>query len=98
MSCFFFYSEERPACHSLNNSDITLSFFIQGNPKHAIIGTEKRPEKAEDGPLPGPGAHDPRTGAVKGHVPSAVISKDQTRHGYINKDSARNPGPGAYSD
>ena len=79
-----------------NMQDLTSLFSLQGNPTHAIIGTEKKPKKEEL--LPGPGQHDPNPGAARARARGAVIPKDQSRHGYLNKDSARNPGPGAYAE
>ena len=76
--------------------DLTSLLSLQGNPTHAVIGTERKPKKEEE--RPGPGQHDPNPGAARPRARGAVIPKDQSRHGYLNKDSARNPGPGAYAD
>ena len=48
--------------------------------------------------MPGPGQHNPSLSANKSKAPAPSIPKDGNRHGYINKDSARNQGPGAYTN
>ena len=71
--------------------------MAQGNPRSAIIGTGEKGLKDPVVETPGPGQHEPALGASRSKARAAVIPKEQNRHGYINKDSARNPGPGAYA-